>query len=400
MSKHVIFTSVLYEGWPVLITGLLGSIPLAIQGGQSNIWLAALPLLGALWGAVFSIQRNEMRVKLAVQAEHSRMVTEQQSQEVLHNSLDDLCIGVLPVWSRQIELAREQTEEAITALTVRFSNLVTRIEATVGASATTAKQGEGYESSDIMTLLQESSDDLHAIIDSFRSALDLKGSMLEQIVQLSQFTEELKKMANAVGEIAGQTNLLALNAAIEAARAGEAGRGFAVVADEVRKLSSLSGETGKRISDKVEAVNAAISSTLLISQQYAQHDAEMVKSAEATMRQVLEHFRQATVGLSGAYSNMQQESCIIRDEIADVLVALQFQDRVSQILSHVRNDQNKLETHLVMHEQEVAAGQADRSIDVSGWLQELAQTYTTAEQVNVHHGDGTQASTTSDITFF
>jgi len=83
-----------------------------------------------------------------------------------------------------------------------------------------------------------------------------------------------------------------------------------------------------------------------------------------------------------------------------VLVALQFQDRVSQILGHVRNDQGKLEGHLSSHNLSVQSGQSTGPIDASAWLHELAKTYTTVEQAVVHGGGVTKPLADTEITFF
>ena len=98
---------------------------------------------------------------------------------------------------------------------------------------------------------------------------------------------------------------------------------------------------------------------------------------------------------------MQKESTGIRDEISDVLISLQFQDRVSQILSHVRGNLNGLHEHLVRYQQERATQDQPRPIDSKAWLDEMELTYATEEQRRNHRGvAAAKATDKTEITFF
>lgn len=88
------------------------------------------------------------------------------------------------------------------------------------------------------------------------------GTVIREIAELSKESAAISSIIGTINEIADQTNLLSLNASIEAARAGDAGRGFAVVSDEIRKLAEQSGKAGNRISDIVVQIQERIEATI------------------------------------------------------------------------------------------------------------------------------------------
>jgi methyl-accepting chemotaxis protein len=283
-------------------------------------------------------------------------------------------------------------------LAARFAAIVNRLQISVAASQQAA--GEDAEGGSVVSVLSRSESDLIAVNRSMDAALRERAAMVQDVRELIAYSVDLKKMASDVGEIASQTNLLALNAAIEAARAGEAGRGFAVVADEVRKLSNLSGDTGKKMTEKVNIINKAITAVIAVAEKFSAEDSRSVAESEKTIHRVLDNFKAATSGLAESSELLRRESDGIRVEISDSLVYLQFQDRVSQILAQVRDNLNGLHAHLIQHSVERSGGD-NTSIDAKAWLNEMALGYTTTEQRRNHLGGKSEvASDSSEIRFF
>lgn len=306
---------------------------------------------------------------------------------------------ILPLWQRQTALAQHQIEQSITELAKRFSHIYERLQDSITTSKATANGMNGKNG--LHDVIDYASSELNELVKTLHRAIEQRDELLSEINELSKITSELSTMGADVAGIASQTNLLALNAAIEAARAGEYGRGFAVVADEVRTLSSRSGETGARIGKRIDQANGALQKTLERTTAYAQEDNKRLNHSETSISQVLEKFQQSGIGILQSAQLLEQESAQVQTDIAEVLVNLQFQDRVSQILSHVINDMQKLNGIIDKQKISLQDGNEIETINVNEWMTELHRTYTTLEQVAVHKGvTNIKTPGYTEVTFF
>jgi methyl-accepting chemotaxis protein len=309
-----------------------------------------------------------------------------------------LCEQVLPVLGQQIDSGRTQMEVAVLALSQRFSSLHARLIAAVDASQCAATGGG--DAADGMDVFSASGDDLGSVLESLRTVLARRAAMVQDIVGMVQYTDAIERMSAEVSALAATTNLLALNAAIEAARAGENGRGFAVVADEVRKLSAQSRDTGRKMGEQAQIITSAIRQLSRAGEQSRIEEQSLMTDSEATIRQVLERLRLFADGLAESSGILLREGAGIREEIGDVLVALQFQDRVSQILMHARTSLDEVLAEIRIDQSRRASGEEAR-VDTAAFMRHIANGYTTTEQCLNHAGSNLNAAPDGgDITFF
>ncbi|MFZ6864616.1 methyl-accepting chemotaxis protein [Undibacterium sp. Ji67W] len=304
------------------------------------------------------------------------------------SELPNLLHHVLPLWSAHVTSVKEQTENAVGELIQSFSSMVNEFDA--AGFGGVGDLGKSKEADATITLLQLCKKELTPVIDSLGKMIASKDELLHCIRDLAASTNELNTMAQEVGQIAAQTNLLAINAAIEAARVGEHGRGFAVVAGEVRKLSHMSAETGKRMGERVRNVSSVMKTALATADRASVQDSKVLEVSGAVVRDVLSH-----VEIMGdSAQQMREHGNIIRTNIEQLLVSLQFQDRIAQMLDVVRTDINKMQENVSF----AAHGELPTT---SEWLEELQKTYTMNDEYRNHQQDNeARAPEESEITFF
>ncbi|VVM58925.1 hypothetical protein PS634_01208 [Pseudomonas fluorescens] len=371
------------------------------QSGTSSANLAAcvvLAVLGVGAGVWSARSQREQAVRLTAGALTQHQANDTAiSAKASRAQLNEVLLGAMPIWAKQVESSRQQTETAIVELTSRFTGISERLQETVQASQQAAGELDGQNADGALKVLAQSDSELSQVIDSLKATQASRDETLTQVRSLTAYTGELRTMAADVAAIAAQTNLLALNAAIEAARAGEAGRGFAVVADAVRSLSSKSSETGQQMSAKVDIINNAITQLVQAASSGADQDSHSVAESEQSIQHVLQRFQSITGRLAESADLLKQESYGIRDEMTEVLVSLQFQDRVSQILTHVRDNIDSLHTHLQQSSQSPDEAVA---INAREWLARMESTYATDEQRRTHRGESAAQQNSQEITFF
>ena len=236
----------------------------------------------------------------------------EQIENVAHS------VEALAATAKQVATSSQSQSSSSSAMAASVEEMAVSIN-TVAASATDAKklaQDAGTISDEGGQIVEQTSSGMTAIARSVGEA--------SQVIQtLGENSAEISNVVQVIREVADQTNLLALNAAIEAARAGEQGRGFAVVADEVRKLAERTAQSTGDISAMIGKIQTSASDAV-------EKMGKVVKQMESGQQHALEAGKRI--------QSIRAETSKVSDAMEEISNALKEQGEASNdIAKHVES---------------------------------------------------------------
>jgi methyl-accepting chemotaxis protein len=317
----------------VLVVGVLLAVDPAARTPAVVLAMLVLLVGWLVAGSVFRTSPAEHQNATAP-THFSREVIEKSGEAIVHVS------GEI---SRQVgemrdEVARAQVifSEAIGKLVSSFQDMNAQIQRQQQLGMQVVAGGaEGGSVSEFQNFANKTSETLRQFVDSVVENSRLAMSLVEMTDRIISQMSEVRGMLGEIEGISKQTNLLALNAAIEAARAGEAGRGFAVVADEVRDLSGRTNHFSQQIRGSLSKMQTTIEATEQAINRMAAQDMTFALTSKSDVELAMVGINEMNRRTGETVLELNTIGERVEAAVNQAIMSLQFQDMVTQLLGHV-----------------------------------------------------------------